>query len=95
MQMAANKLPRVNSNEYLKKLMADCNCSTLTEFSKLTDIPPSTLEYWAYNGGSPLRSLELCLNLLKTGKSLETLLEGFQEEQEQGIIPFPKQLETK
>lgn len=85
---------RTNQNEYLKKLMADANCETITDFSKLTGIPTSTLEYWAYNGGSPLRSLELCLNLLKTGKDLNDLLEGFKTEQERRVQPLPVRLES-
>ncbi len=69
-------------NEFVQELMNCTECDNLTELSKITGINLQTLHNWAYEGGSPLRSIEIVLNLLKTGKSLDDLKIGFEQAQD-------------
>lgn len=68
------------TNEYFQELLDDLGVD-YNGFKELTGLDDGKCEYWAYEGGSPLKAIDTCLALLKTGKSLEELKAGFEAAQ--------------
>lgn len=65
-------------SEAVQELLDFNEMEKLAELSVLTGIKVPTLHSWAQNDATPLNSINLCLKLLKTGKSLEELKEMFE-----------------
>lgn len=68
-------------NDAILELFEHCEIESLTELSNITGLNLPTLHNWACDDGSPLRNIDICLKLLKTGKTLEELKEMFERAQ--------------